>query len=108
MLLLSSAALYVIQPFARRAVLMSLPMHQVERLEATLDPDTEAGGVLAIFLNPSEAHRLAIPSCLQYALTPDASYHLVAMHEQLVLALSTWEASEWEVPAGEADGALEL
>ena len=30
------------------------------------------------------------------------------MHEQLVLALSTWEASEWEVPAGEADGALEL
>ena len=28
-LLLSSAALYVIQPFARRAVLMTLPMHQV-------------------------------------------------------------------------------
>ena len=30
-LLLSSAALYVIQPFARRAVLMALPMHQVCR-----------------------------------------------------------------------------
>ena len=83
--------------------------NQVERLEATLDPDTEAGGVLAIFLNPSEAHRLAIPSCLQYALTPDASYHLVAMHEQLVLALSTLEASEWEVvPVGEEGAAFEL
>ena len=82
--------------------------NQVERLEATLDPDTEACDVLAIFLNPSEAHRLAIPSCLQYALTPDASYHLVAMHEQLVLALSTWEASEWEAPVGEGGAAFEL
>ena len=79
----------------------------MERLEATLDPETEAGGVLAIFLNPAEAHRLAIPSCIQYALTPDASYHIVAMHEQLVLALSTWESDEWEVPAREGD-AFEL
>ena len=85
--MLSSAALYVVQPHARRPVLMVLPLHQVERLEATLDPD--AGGVLAIFLCPMEAHRLAIPSCMQYALAPDASRRLAAAYEQLVLALST-------------------
>ena len=109
----------------------------MERLEATLDPDTEAcragrepraprratqpspqrapsrpprkardrapaaqaGGVLAIFLCPAEAQRLAIPSCMQYALTPDASCRLVAAHEQLVLALSTLgDAHEGEPP----------
>ena len=50
--------------------------------------------VLAIFLCPAEAHRLAIPSCMQYALAPNASHHIVAAHEQLVLALSTTLAED--------------
>lgn len=43
---------------------------------------------LTIFLHAVEAHRLGIPSCVQYSLTADAANLFTSIHEQIQLALA--------------------
>ena len=118
-LLLSSAALYVLLP-EHSIPTLTLPMHHVERLEVRAlvgrcDPSPESANsfnappyhtvqgtphhatdapkdgstMVAIFLYPAEAKRLGIPSCVQYSLTVDASCLLTAMHEQNQIMLAS-------------------
>ena len=56
-----------------------------QRLEEMPPHATDSSAMLAIFLYPSEAHRLGVPSCMQYSLGADASQLLVEMYEQLVI-----------------------
>mmetsp|Transcript_37538 Transcript_37538/g.109954 ORF Transcript_37538/g.109954 Transcript_37538/m.109954 type:complete len:190 (-) Transcript_37538:229-798(-) len=100
-LLLSSAALYVLLP-EHTLPTLTLPMHHVERLEGAPQhhgPELPHDGssMLAIFLYPAEAQRLGIPSCLQYSLASDASRLLTSMHEQNqhVLAASFVREPAW-------------
>ena len=83
-LLLSSAALYVLLP-EHSVPLMVLPMHCVERLEEMPFQATDSSVMLAFFLYPAEAHHLGVPSCMQYSLGADASHILISMYEQLII-----------------------
>ena len=89
LLVLSSSTLYVLDGAAAltAAPLHAVPLHQLERLEAT-PPQAGSRGVLSVFLCPPEAHRLGVPSCLMYAMDADESLLLVALHEQVRLELA--------------------
>ena len=78
-LLLSSGGLYLLRS---RRVLLALPSRHLERLEASPPPPeaatTGARRVLAVFVAPSEAARLGLPSCLQYSMAVHAALGFAA------------------------------
>mmetsp|Transcript_13952 Transcript_13952/g.28098 ORF Transcript_13952/g.28098 Transcript_13952/m.28098 type:complete len:106 (-) Transcript_13952:78-395(-) len=88
-LLLSTGALYLLR---ERRVLLALPLQHVERLEAPPPPTSHEGPssrrMLAVFIEPAEATRLGISSCMQYVVRAHAAQAFIVSYE-----LTVWPGS---------------